>query len=532
MIDEIDPEIPPLEPVPLDPGPDSPARVVETLLRASLAAGASRVAVSIRDGGRSEIRVADDASGMSRSDALAAFGDGGGPVAEALRAAAAGARLEIETADATGQGTRLLVDEGRVVQTSPFARERGTTVVAHCRHFNSAAYRRIARLSVADTRAVVAVVISFALATPQVAFSLESNGRELITVPPAALLIERIAAIWGDEFARGLLPVAGGPAGAVTGFVQRPDADEPAGRRVFIFVGGRRTPDRTILGAARRGYGTAVPPGSRPSLFLFVDPAALGGMDAAAVVEAAVAEAIRAASPEERASLEEADASSPAPEQMSLFAAGAEPAAGERDELAPPDAPVRLARPTLWQVHARYILAETRGGVIIVDQRAAHERILYEEALESFGGRRGGAQRLLFPLIIPVSPAEHALAGELAGLLAGVGFEMQSADAHSIAVLAAPNPHPYFDAERCIRRMLSDLAAGTPLLDAARTQHQRIALSFATNAAIQPGQRLSQQEMGELFDRLFATEEPYRDLHGRATIVQLALAELEEWFAR
>lgn len=222
----------------------------------------------------------------------------------------------------------------------------------------------------------------------------------------------------------------------------------------------------------------------------------------------------------------------PPAQQMSLFAVGTDGGpAGDAGAAAAPG-PVRLARPTMWQLHGRYLLAETRGGVVVVDQRAAYERILYEAALDSFGSRGMGAQRLLFPMTLELPPGEHALAVELATLLAGIGFEIQPLDGGSVVVTGVPNPHPYFDAERCIRRMIGELTAGSPLLDTARSQHQRIALSFATHAALQPGQRLSQQEMGELFDRLFATGDPYRDLLGRSTLVQISLGELEEWLSR
>lgn len=224
-----------------------------------------------------------------------------------------------------------------------------------------------------------------------------------------------------------------------------------------------------------------------------------------------------------------APAPAQSPQQMSLFASGsALPDAG------PPSPPteerIRLARPTLWQVHDRYLLAETRAGLVVVDQAAAHQRVLYEEALAGFGRSASGAQRLLFPLSLSLPQAEHAAAEALAGLLAGIGFDLELQGGHTLVVHAVPSPHPEFDAERCLRSVLTDIAAGSPLLDAARSQHQRVALSYAAHAAIRPGQRLSQQEMGELFDRLFATSDPYRDLQGRPTVVQLSLGQLEEWF--
>jgi DNA mismatch repair protein MutL len=121
---------------------------------------------------------------------------------------------------------------------------------------------------------------------------------------------------------------------------------------------------------------------------------------------------------------------------------------------------------------------------------------------------------------------------QLAGLFARMGFEIEPFGGRSVIVQAVPVPHPYFDADRCLREMIAELTEGSALVDSARNQHQRVALSFACKAAIKAGQRLSQQEMSELFDRLFATELPYHDIHGRPTIVELSLSELHNRFRR
>lgn len=113
-----------------------------------------------------------------------------------------------------------------------------------------------------------------------------------------------------------------------------------------------------------------------------------------------------------------------------------------------------------------------------------------------------------------------------------MGFEIEPFGGRAVIIHAVPTPHPYFDAERCVRDMIAELAGGSALVDTARNQHQRVALSFACKAAIKAGQRLSPLEMTELFDRLFATELPYHDIHGRPTVIQLSIAELHNRFRR
>jgi len=220
--------------------------------------------------------------------------------------------------------------------------------------------------------------------------------------------------------------------------------------------------------------------------------------------------------------------------QMSLFVAAADPESGAETEPADtarlPEA--KLISPVIWQLHNTYLLAETRGGLIIVDQHSAHERVLFEELMQSFGDGGQESQRLLFPLTLRLSPAEFGIVEELGALFARAGFEVEPFGGRSVIVHAVPNPHPYFEPERCIREMIAELAHGSPLVNAARNQHERIGLTYACKAAIKAGQKLSLEEMRELFDRLFATELPYHDVHGRPTVVRLGIDELNNRFRR
>jgi len=224
---------------------------------------------------------------------------------------------------------------------------------------------------------------------------------------------------------------------------------------------------------------------------------------------------------------------------MQEASVGAEDPSGgpdRHDREAPPvgvePIPVVEERPRLWQVLHTYILAETREGLIIIDQHSAHERILFERLTRAFEESGQAGQRLLFPLTIRLSKAEYEQVEALTGILNRVGFEVEGFGGNTIIVHAVPDPHPYFDAERCLREMIDDLVAGSDLTRSAKNQHEKIAMTFACKGAIKAGQRLSETEMGELVDQLFATELPYHDVHGRPTIVRLSKGELERKFGR
>jgi DNA mismatch repair protein MutL len=432
---------------------------------------------------------------------------------------------------------------------------------------NVPARAKFLRSAAVETRAIVDAVMTLALAHLSTAFRLESNGRMLLDLPSARDLGSRVAALWGDD-AAGKFIAIGRAAGGLTvgGLIERPDAALAGPRRTHLFVDGRPFRDRALVLAAERGYRTTVPHGARPSLLLYlkleagavdvnVHPAKLEVRftDRAAVeacVEAAVREALSradsAATLDRRPTLpqlrrEPAPALAPLSQgagQLAFFVAAAErrpPDAGDVEAPAPlavgtvqeQDGP-----PLLWQLHDSYILAETRTGLLIIDQHSAHERILFQDLMEAFD--RGGAasQRLLFPITLRLSSAEYALVADARELFERTGFEVEPFGGRTVIMHSAPAPHPWFNAERCVREMIEELAAGSELTRSARTQYERMAMTFACKGAIKAGQRLSALEMEELFERLFATELPYHDVHGRPTVIRLSLDELERRFGR
>jgi DNA mismatch repair protein MutL len=584
---------------------ERPASVVKELVENALDAGAGRVDVTVRNGGKTEIRVADDGHGMGREDALLSVDRHAtskirteqdlaairtlGFRGEALPSIASVSRMVLETSEREGHGTRVVVTAGQMAAVEECARRIGTTVSIRSLFFNVPARAKFLRTTAAENRAIAEVVTTQALATPGIAFSLDSGARDVLSLPAAGNVAERVAALWGNDAAEELLPVAhrSGSA-ALTGLIQRPNAARPGGRRTYLFVNGRAFTDRYLVRAADRAYRTTIAPGIHPHLFLFLEvpdgevdvnvhPAKAevrfrdrigierlieeGVRGALAGLESTPAIGLRGAAEPEPArfapatpfgmhTLREAPrpfnahlspAAEPVPppedpaSQMMLFVTGggaAPEAEGNGRMTAAPAEMFAGAAPMMWQIHNTYILAETRSGMVMVDQHSAHERVLYEEIVRQFDGGGAESQRLLFPLTLRLSPAEYALVEQIHGVLERAGFEVEPFGGRSIIVHAVPNPHPYFDAERCLREMIAELADGSPLVDSARTQHQRIALSMACKGAIKAGQKLSQQEMAELFDRLFATELPYHDIHGRPTVIQLSLNELHRRFGR
>ena len=575
---------------------ERPASVVKELVENALDAGAHRVEIAVERGGKRRIRVTDDGAGMVREDALLCldrhatskiehaddlrgvrtFGFRG----EALPSIAAVSRLTLETRAAEDEtGTQVSCAGGQINQVSDFARRRGTTVEVRNLFYNAPARAKFLKAVSAETRAVSEVVTQLALANPSVTFLLTSDDRTLLDLEGASDAAMRIAQVWGDEAAGTLIGVFAEDEGfAVRGLVQRPDSAKPGVRRTFLAVNGRPFRASNLGQATLRGYRTTIAEGLRPWTCLYltvpagevdvnVHPAkaevrfredgrveqlvelavrtAMEGDDSGARFDtgpAAAALEVRERGdrpgPASGSGSTARPASKPSSEQqIALFTSGApSTAAADTGQPAPATGPVKDAvtagRPRLWQVLDTYVFAETRDGVMIVDQHAAHERILFERLMDAYerGGQEG--QRLLFPLTLRLTPAELRCVEDLSGLLERAGFEVEGFGGDTVIVQAVPNPHRYFDAERAFREMVDELTNGSELVRSARNQHERIAMTFACKSAIKAGQRLSDVEMQELFDQLFATKMPQHDVHGRPTIVRLSGAELARKFGR
>ena len=505
---------------------------------------------------------------------------------EALPSIAAVSRLALETrAESDEVGTRVRVKGGTITGVEDLPRRRGTTVEVSDLFFNAPARSKFSKSVGAEARAVSEVVSVLALANASVGFGLTSGGRVLLDLPPAADLTARVAGLWGREVATTLLALSAQVDGMeVRGLIQRPDAAQSGFRRAHLFVNGRPFRSRPLLAALDRGYRTTISEKVRPWAFLYLRcPPGTVDMNVhpakaevrfrdASAVESFVEESVRASLTSD-ASAATLDTQLAPPQllvreptpprpgkkledetQTALFLGGADRvfdvAGGEEVGRVRGDAdaygskpregphpgvepiPIIEERPRLWQVLNTYVIAETREGLIIIDQHSAHERILFERLSHAFEESGQTGQRLLFPLTIRLSKAEFEHVEALTGILDRVGFEVEGFGGNTIIVHAVPDPHPYFDPERCLREMIDELVAGSELTRSAKNQHEKIAMTFACKGAIKAGQRLNESELQELFDQLFATELPYHDVHGRPTIVRLSKSELERKFGR
>ncbi|MGE3617996.1 MAG: DNA mismatch repair endonuclease MutL [Gemmatimonadales bacterium] len=554
---------------------DRPASAVKELVENAIDAGATRVRIEIEEGGKSAIVVSDDGSGMAREDAIlaldrhatskirtaadlvgvATFGFRG----EALPAIASVSRFALVTAAAGELATEVRVTGGRIDKVDPAVRQQGTTVTVRNLFFNTPARRKFLRSVSSETRAVWETVGILALSHHDVGFEFVADGVPRLDVPPGQDEPERLGAIWGRDVVATLIPVSHGVGPVlVTGMIQRPADARPTGRRTQLFVNGRPFRDPGLVRAAEAGYRSAIAPGDRPTLLLRLEvPAADVDVNVHPAklevrfrerfaVERAIEEAVRLSlgtlsaaarldAPAERPAWTAAPGGGDAPPEVAWLPLGGDdaPAGGEDPGSPAGGMPVGAPRSfgaPLIQVRNTSIVFETAGGTVFVDQHSAHERVLYEQVMADLAAGALNSQRLLLPVSVDLTDEELEVTEQFGDELRRIGYEVEPFGGRTVVLQAVPTPHPRFDATACFRELVADLARGR--FGGWANGLERFAATYACRAAVKAGMPLAEPEMRTLLLRLFETELPPHDVHGRATIVTVPFDELERRFGR
>ncbi len=568
---------------------ERPASVLKELIENALDAGATEIQVELEAGGRRRVLVRDDGSGMGRDDALLAFDRHAtskissfddlervstlGFRGEALAAIAAVSRVELVTAEAPGEGQRVRIEGGQIRLAEPAAGPRGTSVEVRSLFFNVPARRAFLKSHATELRRALEVVQGYALARPEVRFTVSHDGRPLLAALAAADAAagrrERVAQIFGGDLAQRLSVIAGHDP-SIGGLVGDPATAR--GRRQFVFVNRRLVRDRAVLAAFYRAVREEWGSADFPALFLFLTPPAeqvdVNVHPQKAEVrfrDPGFVDRLYAAL---RQALGQARGMEPAPARPPAAPLPAGPLAWEglggrgspASEIAEPGAgtgsgrlaeavyaplerlPVPLAGrgagPTRFRLLGQYkgtlILLEGPDGLYLIDQHVAHERVLYERLRRALEAERPPSQALLVPALLELAPAERLRLEELAPELEALGFTIASLSGGTLGLAAVPAVLSPGEGERLLLALAAQDgdaseagAAGlrTRLLDA-------LAASLACKAAIKMHHPLSPPALEALVSELFAAEQPYACPHGRPIVLQMTDADLERRFGR
>jgi DNA mismatch repair protein MutL len=573
---------------------ERPASIVKELLDNALDARATRLGIDLEAGGRRLIRITDDGIGMSADDLPRAVLRHGtsklrqiedllrigtlGFRGEALASIAAVSRLAIQTREQDAEvGARLEIVDGQASPVRPVAAPVGTTVTVAEVFYNTPARREFLRSAAAERRAILDVVCTYALALPELRILLRDDGREILDLQPAATLRERVADILGRPTEQNLADVhAERDAVRLEGLASKPPYGRNNRTQQFVFVNGRPVRDRTVLHAIFQAYARSMEPDRFPVVLLFLSlPGEQVDVNVHptkrevrfrdeslvhSIVHAGLRAAIGAPDEGERDRLPQVPhalsvlqpwsdvlpAASVAPGAGSGWEAGGQLALLQDSTDAPggsdtPAAHALLAetavrRPEVtedtlyWQLHNAYVLVQIKGGLVLVDQHAAHERVLFDRAIAALEGRQPSVQRLLFPITLELSVRQFAAFEEANPLFETLGFQVRPFGGRSVLVEGIPAEIQNWDEGAVLLGMLDDVAENRetkrlPLRD-------KVLATFACRGAIMIGKKLSVGEMRALMDQLFATTLPYTCPHGRPTLFRIGLDDLGRKFQR
>lgn len=586
---------------------ERPFSVVKELVENSIDAGARSITITIQEGGRKSIQVADDGQGIAAHEIETAFLRHAtsklqavedlnairtlGFRGEALAAISAVSQVTVvsRAADETA-GSRLTLAGGHVTDRDAVGAPQGTIIAVENLFYNVPARLKFLKSIPTEKRLIDEFVTRYALAYPHIRFRLSHNGRVTFQTDGGGEVLDVLVSVYGPETARQLLPIL--PAErpevepdapripiAVSGYVGPPSLHWANRSQITLFMNGRYIKDTSLTYAVIQAYHTLLPTGRFPLGILFIDlppeevdvnvhptktevrfhhsNAVFGAAQKAVrrtLIDATPVRGLgawtaptEARTPgwggelDEHAFVRRAEAMQPTLDLPRPF-----PADWEEDDsgmgetavsrpISPPP-PADLAGDKLpimrvvGQVGAAYIITEGPDGLYLIDQHAAHERILYEQFLAEWEKKQVASQGLVTGTAVHLSPPQATLLEEHLDTFAALGFQLEPFGPNAFMVRAVPALLAKLDPAQAVLSVVEDLERGdAPMQEAIE---RKIILRVCKTAAVKAGQTLSPAEMEAMVWQLEACHNPHTCPHGRPTLIHLSVAQLARQFGR
>ncbi len=570
---------------------ERPASALKELVENAIDAGSSRIEVTLLAGGQSLIAVRDDGIGMTCDELLLAverhctsklpdddllsirtLGFRG----EALPSIGAVSRLCV-TSRRRGEAEAwsLAVEGGEKRAPVPASLAGGTLVEVRDLFFATPARLKFLKSPRSEREQALDAVLRLAMAYPQIAFAVTGDdNRAHVRLQaqegsPESARRARLAAILGDEFAANALEISAERDGFVlTGFAGLPTLNRATSRDQYLFVNARPVRDKLLAGAVRGAYQDFLANDRHPMVALFLsapedavnvnvhpakaevrfhDAGAVRGLIVGALRQALQGAAHRASTTVADAALASFSPRAWAPGNPHSWAApglaeGAASYAAQAplDDLAPSARPTEAAAAraasyplgaALAQLHETYVVAETSDGLVIVDQHAAHERLVYERMKAALGSSGVPRQILLLPDVVELDEAAAARLMARAPELAELGFVIERFGSGAVLVREVPALVPGLDAKALVRDLADELSEWGDALSL-KERLESVCGTIACHCSVRAGRRLSQAEMNALLRQMEATPHSGQCNHGRPTYVELKRADIERLFGR
>lgn len=567
---------------------ERPASVVKELVENSIDARARNIEIRVERGGISLIRVMDDGCGMDRDDALLSLerhatskirtvADLSGICTlgfrgEALPSIASVSRFRLSTRQHGAlAGTEILVTGGRIEVARESGEAPGTQIEVRSLFFNVPARRKFLRSETTELRNIEHEFFLHALSHPGIGFTLLRDHRSFLQLPIASSLRDRIRDLYDSELINNLLEVAPGRGSVrVSGWIGRGGISRHTRSQQFVFVNGRPIDSPVITNALREGYHTALMKGQYPITFLAVEldpqdvdvnvhPAKreVRFRNPARIHEGVVAAVQRTLSAARGAWQEKFQKSALAPVRAQQNPATSELVAVEKEPARKDDRAVEVtpipAEQTSSQEFRRsagmptanngsrfhiigvlnrlYVLMENAEGLVLVDQHAAHERILFEELRRRMEQKGMPSQRMLLPQIFALPPRDAEWVERNVATLQKMGIGIENFGGRSFRIDSLPAFLEVADVAEFLRNVIDELITSGRTTSPMRLGEEMIATTVCRHA-IKANDELRYPEVEKLIRDLLACELPYCCPHGRPTMIQISLSELEKKFGR
>ena len=561
---------------------ERPASVIKELLENAIDAGSTRIDVRIYEGGKEKIQIIDNGCGMNREDAalslerfstskiqqfedlekLSSFGFRG----EALASISAVSIIEMSTKTVEDEvGTYVRAEGGKIIAIDAIPWNQGTSITVNNIFFNTPARKKFQKNTLSETRQIYRVLRHYALVYPDLYLRLYSDDTMIWNLQPSDLTA-RIADVFEPEMLHHLLPVSGVDSHFVmTGYISVPEWMRSTRNDQYLFLNKRFIKNRTAEHAVYLGYGQTLSHVNGHPFFILqleVSPARFDvnihptKLDVRFQDERGlhhfISQTVRSALGGSRIGLPEREKGTEkpieavlqsipqfgmiqnvlaAPETLQLSMGPAAGKEGEKAVTAHKEQQEKFSfdLDKVWQVHNCFIFSQVKNGLIIIDQHTAHERILYEKALRMLNRGEKPSQQLLFPQTIELNRDESIVLTEIQPHLDKLGFDVRLVGTDIALIEAVPVEVKIGREEETVKNIIEEYQNDEYKdLDI----NDRLARSFACRSAVMRGDKLTPEEMYKLIDDLFATQFPYYCPHGRPTVIDITLKELNSRFYR
>ncbi|MEA4847837.1 MAG: DNA mismatch repair endonuclease MutL [Clostridiaceae bacterium] len=564
---------------------ERPASIVKELVENSVDAGATAISIEIQEGGKSYINVSDNGCGILKEDAGKVFlrhatskietsGDIQGINTlgfrgEAMASIAAVSEVELLTkAEEDDAGSHLIIKGGKLIQDISIGYPTGTSVTVRNLFFNTPARLKFLKSDTAEQGAIVDMAEKLAMTNTGISMKLTVNDKVVLHTPGNGDLLSVILCIYGKNIAKAMLPLEySNDIISIGGYIGKPEIARGNSTYMTFSVNNRYIKSRMLAEAMKQAYKTLLMNNRYPFSIInidiksemtdvnvhpakqeikFSDERAIFNTLYLAVKNCLNNNSLMFESLEDVATLESRNIYEPPKVHYDQLSFEKEPAAPRIENYQKqyeydknPKAPIiyeevqqqvhTLAIDIIGQLFGTYILGQKDDDFYLIDQHAAHERIMFEHIKEKYNTRSISVQELMMPVVIELSPAEKALYNENSLIFQNLGFEIEWFGESTLAIRAVP----ILMGEPCTGEFFSNMldslkepagSAASPL--------ERIIISMACKNAIKAGDIISPEEIRELIERLMKTSQPYTCPHGRPTIITMSKYELEKKFKR